>query len=255
VRPVSSDDTFSPRASLHFFGRMVTAELVALAAAFAFAAAGASVSVTLLGSVVAAGGTASLFRLPLPWILICAALPPAFTISQAESFNPYWYLVGLFGIGAVFLPAIWTRVPYYPTASADYEVILSQLPYKPGVRFIDLGCGSGKLLVFLARRAVWGNYTGVELAPMTFAFARVFTWIFAKKNNVTIRFGDLSRVDLSEYDVVFAFLSPAAMPKLWEKVRCEMKSGSIFVTSCFAAPAPATNTFEGKNGPIMVHRM
>jgi hypothetical protein len=233
---------------------MVAAELGALCTAFLLAAVGAPSDAVLVAAVIAAGGLALLLRLPLPWILICAALPPALTISHAESLSPTWYLAGFVGIAAVFLPAIWTRVPYYPTASADYEIILSQLPYKPGLRFIDLGCGSGKLLAFLSRRAPWATFRGVELAPMTFAFARVFTALFGLRN-VNVQFGDLSQVNLAEFDVVYAFLSPAAMPTLWEKAQREMSPESLFITSCFPVPSAATKTLEGRNGPIMVHRM
>jgi hypothetical protein len=42
--------------------------------------------------------------------------------------------------------------------------------------------------------------------------------------------------DLGRYDVVFAFLSPAVMAELGEKVRREMRPGSLFISSSFPVP-------------------
>jgi hypothetical protein len=50
---------------------------------------------------------------------------------------------------------------------------------------------------------------------------------------------DFMQVDLSGYDVVYAFLSPAPMPQLWAKARREMRPGSLFVSLAFAVPGVA----------------
>ena len=47
---------------------------------------------------------------------------------------------------------------------------------------------------------------------------------------------DICKTELAYYDVVYAFLSPEPMPRLWEKVKDEMLPGSIFVSNSFAVP-------------------
>ena len=37
-------------------------------------------------------------------------------------------------------------------------------------------------------------------------------------------------------DVVYAFLSPAPMPRLWEKVQREMRPGTLFISNRFIVP-------------------
>ena len=50
-------------------------------------------------------------------------------------------------------------------------------------------------------------------------------------------------LDFSDYDVVYAFLSPEPMPALYEKVRREMKPGTRFVSNSFSvAEAPPDDT-------------
>ncbi|MEF9929206.1 MAG: class I SAM-dependent methyltransferase, partial [Massilia sp.] len=39
--------------------------------------------------------------------------------------------------------------------------------------------------------------------------------------------GDYERLDLGDYDAVFAYLSPAAMTALWRKAAREMRPGSM----------------------------
>jgi hypothetical protein len=36
--------------------------------------------------------------------------------------------------------------------------------------------------------------------------------------------------------VIYAYLSPAPMERLWEKARAEMKPGSLFISNSFAVP-------------------
>jgi hypothetical protein len=43
---------------------------------------------------------------------------------------------------------------------------------------------------------------------------------------------------LTHYDVVYAFLAPDVMPRLWEKARGEMAPGSVLV-SAFPVPGVA----------------
>ena len=55
--------------------------------------------------------------------------------------------------------------------------------------------------------------------------------------------GDYARLDFSEYDAVFAYLSPAAMPALWDKASREMRPGSLLASYEFPIPGhPPTRT-------------
>jgi hypothetical protein len=57
----------------------------------------------------------------------------------------------------------------------------------------------------------------------------------------------------SGHNVVYAFLSPAPMAALWEKVRQEMPPGSLFISNSFAVPgsrrhASSKSMTHGKPG-------
>ena len=54
--------------------------------------------------------------------------------------------------------------------------------------------------------------------------------------NMTVRRGDFWQEPLNGYDFVYAFLSPAPMPRLWHKACAEMASGALLVSNSFAVP-------------------
>ena len=74
---------------------------------------------------------------------------------------------------------------------------------------------------------------GVEIAPLPALVA----WLRLRGiPQCRVRRADLWRLDLSQYDVVYAFLSPAPMAALWDKVRREMRPGTLFVSNSFPVP-------------------
>jgi SAM-dependent methyltransferase len=109
---------------------------------------------------------------------------------------------------------------------------------------MDLGCGTGTLLASLMRERPDGIYAGVELAPVPYLLSR---WRALGKRGVEVRWGDFWSADLANYDVVYAYLSPAPMAKLWDKARREMRPGSLLVSNGFCIPgvAPARKIAVG----------
>ena len=48
--------------------------------------------------------------------------------------------------------------------------------------------------------------------------------------------GSFWELPLADFDVVYAYLSPAPMPSLWLKVVQEMRSGTLFISNSFEVP-------------------
>ena len=64
----------------------------------------------------------------------------------------------------------------------------------------DLGCGLGDTPVDLSRRFPQATFVGVETAPLSFALA----WLRClPRRNCQVRYRDLWRVELGEFDVVY----------------------------------------------------
>jgi SAM-dependent methyltransferase len=180
-------------------------------------------------------GLAVFLKLPTPWRILNALLIPLVVVSQLLAIPGWLYSVCAAAGLLLYLPTTWSRVPYYPSSRAMYEAVLQELPSDHPVRFVDLGCGSGGLLCFLARHRPESTFVGVELSPLAFCLA----WVQVKLagvRNVSLEFRDLWRISLSDFAVVYAFLAPPPMQALWEKVSRELPPGGLFLVNSFPVP-------------------
>ena len=148
--------------------------------------------------------------------------------------GPGWvWPAALAALLLVYGGGIFTRVPLYNSNRAAWQALLSLCP--PGlVRFADLGAGLGGPLAFLARARPDGFFLGVEASPLPFAIAWLRT--LPVRGNCKMDWGSLWHQDLSGFEVVYAFLSPAPMPELWAKAAREMRPGTLFVSNTFEVP-------------------
>ena len=128
-----------------------------------------------------------------------------------------------------------TQVPYFPSRTSIIPHLLKYIPQQESIKFIDIGSGMGGLLIKLAQERENSHFFGFEIAPLPWLISTLRA-IFLK-SKVKFHLGDYQRLDLSEFDVVFCYLSPAVMSRLWEKVEHEMKAGSIFFSYEFVVPS------------------
>lgn len=205
-----------------------------------------TLSAALAAGALLAFAMAHLVALPLPWQFLNLILPPAIATTFAVELPPMLFLLLLSASLCVYAPALWSRVPYYPTTRSAYGVILAQIPPDRPCSLIDLGCGSGELLVFLARHRPLGRFIGVEVGVLPWLLSTIRARLWGR-GRVSIYFRSIWRVDLSQYDFVYAFLSPAPMERLWQKVQAELRPNAIFISNSFPAPAAPSEQLPLKN--------
>lgn len=168
------------------------------------------------------------------WCAIQFAFPLAVLGAQQAALPPALFL----GAFLVFLVLFWstfrTQVPYYPSGRAVRAAVAGLLPADRAPRAIDIGSGFGGLVLELARRRPDAIIEGIELAPLPWLASR----LRAKLAGSPARFvhGDYTRLDFGAYDLVFAYLSPAAMDSLWRKAKAEMRPGSVLASYEFDVP-------------------
>lgn len=168
------------------------------------------------------------------WTVIHLVFVPALVLALTLTVSPAWFLGMFLLLVLVYGKTYQTQVPLYLSSHVAVSSLASILPQKQGFRFMDLGSGCGGLLFHLARVRPDGEYHGVETAPLPY-LASLF------RNAVNACGCHIHREsfwdhDLAAYDVVYAYLSPVPMEKLWHKARQEMKPGSMFVSNSFTVP-------------------
>jgi energy-coupling factor transporter transmembrane protein EcfT len=189
--------------------------------------------VALVAHGLLAAALGACLRLPAWWLPINVLFIPAAVMLREWELPPAVFLGGFILLALMFWTTFRTRVPLYLSSREAGEKLAELVPQTTGVRLLDLGCGFGGLLRQLTRLRPRATLEGVEIAPLPalVAWLRLHGLAGCK-----VRRTDFWRLDLSQYDVVYAFLSPAPMAKLWDKVRREMRPGTLFVSNSFAVP-------------------
>ncbi|MBA3904125.1 MAG: methyltransferase type 12 [Rhodocyclaceae bacterium] len=176
---------------------------------------------------------ATLLSQPPWWRAIHLIFLPLVAGALQLDLPPWLYLAAFGLLVSVYWRTFRGDVPLYLSNQATAEAARALLPKRGGVRAIDLGAGTGGLLRHLASGRPDGLFTGIEHAPLPFLLARLAA---SDLSNCTVMRGDFWHHPLGPYDMVYAFLSPLPMPRLWEKAKAEMRPGSLLVSNSFPVP-------------------
>jgi hypothetical protein len=191
------------------------------------------------------------------WLPMHALFAPGLVWALEFGLPPAYALAAFCVLASVYWGVSRTRVPLFPSSRAAARAVAGLLPRGRSFTFLDLGCGLGGVLAFLARERPAGRYHGIEAAPVPFLLSRLRAALGPQSCRVS--WGDFSVLDLGRYDVVYAYLSPAAMSDVWRKARREMRSGSLLISNSFAVPGvpPALTVATGAPGDssLLVWRM
>lgn len=185
------------------------------------------------------------------WRVIQFLFPIAVLLALALGLPPLFYLLVFLLLLGVYWSTYRTQVPLYNSGAAVWQAVERELPRRPGLNLIDIGSGLGGMALHLARARPDAKVTGIELAPVPWLLSQ----LRAKVTGSSARFvrGDYEAVDFSAYDMVFAYLSPAAMPGLWAKASREMRAGSLLISYEFEiADCPPDKTIvTTEHGPAL----
>jgi hypothetical protein len=164
------------------------------------------------------------------WVFIHLVFPFLLLLALNVSIDSRWYLGALLLSWMVFGGVLRNRVPLYLSNSQTLKILADQVP--DGARLIDLGAGTGTVLAWFTRYRPDVCVSGVELAWIPWLIGR----LRLARSKANWQHGDVFAVDLLDYDVVYAYLSPAPMIQLWEKAKNEMRPGSLLISNSFDIP-------------------
>lgn len=247
----------SPTAPLWFIVKTVASQSVAFATALMTWNITESTLSSLVMASLSALLIATLLGMSKPWRVLNVALPTAVTISFSAALPSWAFLAPLITMAAIYAPALWTRVPYYPTNITAYPLILAELPTDRPFTFVDIGCGFGDLIFFLRKHRPNGTFVGVEIGILPYLVAYSKT-ILSRDERVTIAYQDMWKLSLADFDFVYAFLSPAAMTRVWKKATKEMKPEATFITNSFETGTTPTYIVQVKDeraSSLFIHKM
>ena len=182
------------------------------------------------------------------WKIIHTVFTPlAWAVAQL-SIDPVWFLLAFGAMFLIYRGAISEQIPLYLTNTSTTLALHTFISGRGRVSFIDLGAGTGSVIKPLSKAFPEHRFTGVENAPASWLLGYLRT---VSQPNCHWQWGSIWRTDLTEFDVVYAYLSPTPMSALWEKIRREMRPGSLFISNSFpveeAEPSQTIEISEGKS--------
>ncbi len=137
--------------------------------------------------------------------------------------------------------------PWVPTFKRDIERIRRLLDLKDGEKFVELGCGDGRVVLALSspllqkeRDRVRSKIiaVGVELSIIQWIAAQIRR-IITRSWNTRFVLGNAFAYDLRDADAVYLFLLPETYEKIRPKLEAELKPGARLVS--FVWPIPDWN--------------
>ena len=155
-------------------------------------------------------------------------------------------LVVIFVVLLTFGIAGLSGAPWVPTRRRDVGRFLKLAKVKSGDKVCDLGCGDGRILIETA--AIGAKAIGYEISIIPLVLAHFNRWRSLRKDQIEIKSRDFWPADMSDVDVVFAFLVPATLNKLSRKM-AKMKSGTRVINAVWPVPgweATEVDTAEGQ---------
>lgn len=177
---------------------------------------------------VMAAALSRLIGLATWWMLIQFTFSAGLVIVPALHLPSSFFLAAFLFLLALYWTTFSTQVPLFPSRHSTWESVLGMLPEDHAVRFVDVGSGLGGLVMHLAERRIDSTFLGVEVAPLPWLIS-ILRMQFRRSRGRFMR-RDYRQLNFGDYDIVFAYLSPAVMPAIWKKACIEMRPGSLLLS-------------------------
>jgi hypothetical protein len=162
-----------------------------------------------------------------------------------------FYLAGFIISLSFFWTTFRSQVPFFPSRPAVWKQVAKLMPKDKPVRLIDIGSGLGDMSMYIAKMRPDSTIEGIEIAPLPWLVSFVRGQI--RRSRAAFKLGDYRSLNFANYDVIFAYLSPAAMVALWEKAQLEMKTGSLLISLEFEIPdvSPSMRIAGNEHSPTL----
>jgi hypothetical protein len=180
--------------------------------------------------------------LPKWWCWINAVFPILVGIFQTFNWSSSIFLVGFLILALFYWSNFLTRVPYYPSSEVVWSEIADLLPSDQAANVLEIGSGFGGFCLFIKKHKPDSTVVGVELSPIIWLYSRIRQLVL--KIDCQFLRQDYRRINFAKQDLIFAFLSPAAMPALYLQAKKQMKTGAILASYRFEIPCAHNESVE-----------
>lgn len=138
-------------------------------------------------------------------------------------------ILGTFALGGLL------AAPWVPLWKKDVKRMLKLAEIRPGELIYDLGAGDGRILL-LAAKDFGARAVGFEIAFLPYLLGCFKILVSGQRGKIKLKCRNFFAEDLSQADVICAFLTIRAMLKLKPKLEKEAKPGCRILSYAFKIP-------------------
>lgn len=130
-----------------------------------------------------------------------------------------------------------TDAPYVPTKMGHIRKILKLAGVKKGKKFYELGSGDGRVVIEAAK--LKADSMGIEQSWLRVLYSRYKAAKLASHfrcGNATFKHGDIFKRSYQDADILYIYLLPKGVKRLEDKLKKELKKGTIVITQTYHFP-------------------
>jgi len=147
-----------------------------------------------------------------------------------------WYILAII-LTIVIIGEFYTITTGIPTITSFpsvrkkmIEIIKDELKNKEKLNIIDLGSGTGKLTIDIAKSFPKANITGIELSILPFLFSKIRCFLLRIKN-IKYKRENFWSTDLSNIDAIVMYINANTRDQMSEKLKENLKPGTIIISN------------------------
>jgi SAM-dependent methyltransferase len=142
------------------------------------------------------------------------------------------FILVMLMLATMLINLFFTKAPYVPSSKKILDRLLAELKLKPDQIVYDLGCGDGRFLIRSEKKfGIKG--IGYELAPLPFVLAKILQFFSRSKSRIIL--GNFFKANLRDADVIFCYLFPEIVSKVYQKAKQECRPGTVLISNTFSA--------------------
>lgn len=156
-------------------------------------------------------------------------------LTQIVSPNPVFQIIILVTYLILISPSLYTFLkgpPFVPSTQKTIQNAIKLSLLKPTDIVYDLGCGDGRFLI--AASPYCKQAIGYEASLLTFLLAKFRT---RRHSNITIKFSNFWKTDLSQANVIFCFLLKPLMQDVESTIWPQLKANTRLISNTFKLPS------------------